>query len=96
MSALLGAKRTLIIAAHMSASDPKRTWCKSLSFYFLYPPLKKTPVFIIQMADYSSVAIWLVGVWRLGAIAMTSKTSAGVYKIVGKGAAGGPDEILGY
>jgi len=53
-------------------------------------------VFLIQMADYSSVAIWLVGVWRLGAIAMTSKTSAGVYKIVGKGAAGGPDEILGY
>jgi hypothetical protein len=49
------------------------------------------------MADYSSVAIWLVGVWRLvGAIAMTSKTSAGVYKIVGKGAAGAPDEILGY
>ena len=83
----------MIIAAHMSASDPKRTWCKSLS----YPPLKKTPVFIIQMADYSSVAIWLVGVWRfVGAIAMTSKTSAGVYEIVGKGAAGGPDEILGY
>jgi len=77
--------------------SPKRTSRKSLSFYFLYPPLKKTPVFIIQMADYSSVAIWLVGVWRfVGAIAMTSKTSAGVYEIVGKGAAGGPDEILGY
>ena len=65
-------------------------------FIFFIRPRRRLPVFLIQMADYSSVAIWLVGVWRLGAIAMTSKTSAGVYEIVGKGAAGGPDEILGY
>src|SRR5215510_9757156 len=40
---LSGVKQTSLVAAHMSACDPKRTFCASLSVYLLatvrYPPI---------------------------------------------------------
>src|SRR5262249_39696697 len=70
---LLGAKRTSLFAAHMSASDPKRTLGGALSRYWFEP--LRCPVLSLEGHD-EAARIHYAG-WRRGGVAPHCAWAAG-------------------